>query len=893
MKKILCIDFLNVLYRSFYGLSQMRNSKNINVGGIFSFVKTIYKFVDLYKIDAVIVFDDSKALLKKELNINYKAHRESTPDELLFQKKVLIDYLNLVKIPIVSLENYEADDLIHNFVNLSFLENMIYIISADKDLHTLLFLENVFIIDSNKNLLLDKEWLKKEYGDYVTKEKILLYYSLCGDASDNIPGIKGIGDKTAIKIIENYNSLVDLYSDDFSRMKLTKRIIALLQDGRDSAFDSLKLFTPLEIDKEYFDNYINLNWEKENFILGNPLLLEYECNSLIYLSSNKNNDLNEEEKEKLPYAKDLFETKIVLNKNDFDILALEIENANVIALDTETLSGDPRMTQVVGFSLCTKKELAWYIPLLINGVKVDLYDLFITIISKINEEKICVMHNALFDMHAIGTLKINFSKNIFDTMLVAYIFREVKIGLKELSVKILREKMNSFSQIMEFGLYKTFDQIEINKAAKYAATDARQTYLLYNYFCDLLSQNEYKNFNKLFNEIEMPLLSVLYEMESTGVLCDKDVLIKEEIKYVDLINQLHEKIKLIALEKDFLLNPMSNKQTSYFLYEVLKLPSPGKNKKTDQLSLSVIENLHEIIPLILTYRSLKSNISHFTTGLLKYIERDNRIHTHYQQFITQTGRITTINPNLQNIPRNSDIYNIRSAFYAKDNFNLVSFDYSQIELRVLAYFSQDPLLISLFNDNKDIHELTACMIFKKDKNEITNIERQIAKKINFSIIYGQGAYALSKDLKISVSLAKEYLDTFSKNYLGIFNWIDCVIQKAKKDGYVLTLHGLKRLIPELFDNNKHVFKSGCRIAVNTIIQGTAAEIMKKAMIQVNNYLQQSGSGKIVLQIHDELLIELSQYNQNTHIHEIKNRMELIIGLEIKLKVNIKNSQSWE
>jgi len=873
----------------------MRNSKNINIGGVFSFIKTIQKFIDMYSIDFVIVFDDSKSLLKKNIDINYKANRESTPDELLIQKKILLDYFSMVKIPVVSLENYEADDLIHSYINTVVLKNedIVYIISSDKDLHLLLLLNNIFIIDVNKNILLDKSWLQKHYFQDISKEKILLYYSLCGDSSDNISGIKGIGDKSARIIIEKYNSLEDLYANEFIGIDISPRIKNILKQGKNEAHLSLQLFTPIQIESSFFSIYLDIKWHKDNFLFGNKLLIDYECRSLIYNSLNiENSIIVDEEKEKLPYAQDLFTTKIVLSKDDFYLLKTEIENASIVALDTETMSGDPRTTTIVGFSLCTEKESAWYVPLIKNGEKVELYNLFITIISLINN-KICIMHNALFDMHVISTLDVEVPKNIFDTMLVAYIFKEIKIGLKELSLKILHEKMYSFSHVMEFGLYKTFDQIEITKASQYAATDARQTYLLYNYFNQLLKQNNYCNFDKLFKEIEMPLLNVLYHMESKGIFCDRNVLIEEEIKYVNIINDLHEKIKNIALRYDFLLNPMSNKQTAVFLFEVLLLPSQGNNKKTDQASLACIEHLHEIIPLILLYRSLKSNISHFTTGLLKYIEKDNRIHTHYQQFATQTGRITTINPNLQNIPRTSDIYKIRRAFCATDNFILFSFDYSQIELRILAFFSQDPLLIKLFNENEDIHSLTACMIFKKLKHELLPSERQVAKKINFSIIYGQTAYALARDLKISLAEAKEYLNIFNNNYVGIFLWIDKVIADAKAKGYVLTLYGFKRYIPELQDKNKHVFNLGCRIAVNTIIQGTAAEIMKKTMIDVYDYLQKNHCGHIVLQIHDELLIELAEASAHNHAINIKNKMETIINDRIKLQVDMHYGKNWE
>jgi DNA polymerase-1 len=876
----------------------MRNSKNCNIGALFSFVKIIRKLINEYDIDGIVVFDEGSSLIKKEVADFYKIKRESMPCELAFIKKVVLEYLNLINIPILSCDGFEADDLIYNYVNLisKINEDKVYILSSDKDLHSLLLLNNVYIIDSSKNLLLDKNWLFQKYNiNNITKDKLLLYYSLIGDQSDNIIGIKGIGEKTASVIIQEYDSLDDLYSDNFQRISITPRIKNLLKEGKDSAYQSLFLIIPLIMKDDFFINYILISWNKDNFIFGNSLLKEYECNSILYQEPNNNNiDIKKEDivevKQDYIYAKDTFMTKIVQSNEDYIILLEEINNAKFIALDTETLSGDPRKTTMVGFSICTNEESAWYVPLIINGLKVELYDLFLSIIESIDCNKTCIMHNALFDMHVMSVSNVIVPQNIFDTMIVAYIFKEPKIGLKELSLKFFNQKMNSFSQVMEFGAYQSFDQIEIEKAAKYAATDARQTFLLYLYFINLLKDEKYLSYNKLFLEIEMPLLRVLYKMEEAGIICDKDILIEEEKKYVVIINELHEKIKSIALEKDFLLNPMSNKQTSIFLYDVLKLPS--KTKKTDQATLSSIEGLHEIIPLILLYRSLKSNVSHFTTGLLKYIELDQKIYTHYQQYITSTGRITTINPNLQNIPRNTDLYKIRTAFKAPLGYDLISFDYSQIELRVLAYFSKDPILIKLFNENQDIHALTASILFNKRNNEISNEERQIAKKINFSTIYGQGAYSLSKDLKITLNKAKEYLKLFQDTYPGIFIWMNEVVDLAKINGFVTTLYGLKRYIPELSDYNKNIFKFGQRIAINTIIQGTAAEIMKKAMIDVDNYFQKKNCGKIVLQIHDELLIELKEDNSEYYINQIKEIMELVIGDTIALEVNVKKGKHW-
>lgn len=619
MKNILCIDFLNILYRSFYALPDMRNSANENIGALFSFIKILKKLLKDYNIHKIIICNDSLSIKVSKYPF-YKNNRPITPADLLIQKNIVLEYLRILDIPVIEINGYEADDIIFSLAQIINEENkdVLYIVSGDKDLHGLLFYSNVYIIDHNKNVLLDKNFLFTKYTKDITQNKLFLYYSLCGDQSDNIKGVPGIGHKTAIKIITRYDHLEELYQNIENDKILSTRILQLLLKNKQKAYDAFNLIHPLLIDKNILIPYLEKkDWEEDNFLKGNSILQKYECSSLIYKNKNINNTAlckNESNIAPYIYASDTFLTKVVKNKEDIDILILEIKKNDLISLDCETSSGDPQSTTVLGYSVCTQESHSWYIPLIINGQKTDIYSESVAVLNYIREKKVCVMHNALFDLHAISTLKIEINVFIFDTMIAAHIFREFKIGLKDLSMKIFNQKMKSFSEVMEFGVYNTFDQVPLEKGSIYAATDARQTYLLYNHYQSLLALEENRSYRQLLYEIEMPLIKVLQHIESSGIYCNKNILINEEKKYVSQLDIIKLKIKKIAEKYNISLNPMSNKQVSIFLYDILGLPH-NKNKKTDQLTLSTIESHHEIVGLLLSYRSLSSNISHFTTGL--------------------------------------------------------------------------------------------------------------------------------------------------------------------------------------------------------------------------------------------------------------------------------------
>jgi DNA polymerase-1 len=894
------IDSLNLLYRSFYSLKDMRNSKNVHVGAFFGYIKTFLKLIKKFNPDSIIITTDS--LCKKRIDIfpKYKEHRQSTPLELESQKKFINDFFKLIHLPIFKIDGFEADDIICEIAaDISKNKNRATIISSDKDLHHLALLENINIFDPIKDIYIDKKWIYEKYDTDVTKEQILLYYSLCGDSSDGFPGIKGIGEKLAKNIIKKYKSIDLLYDNFENDNELTKRQKDLLNNGKQSAYESYNLVSSIPIDILNFKNYEKkCKFNKKKLFNANPLFDKLECNSLIIdPETYKKTKINDIENEKIPYAQNNINIRIYSHEL-IEEIKTKIKNSKIIAIDTETRGGDPKNSTIVGFSMCFSKEESWYIPLIINGIKTIDYTEKLNLLLSLESDKICIMHNAIFDLHVFKNAGISINANIYDTMITAHIFKENKIGLKDLSLNILKERMHSFEETIEKGRYRYFDDVPMEKAAPYAATDARQTYMLYNHYQERLKLNENKKIKLILDEIEMPLIKVLFQMELNGINCDKNILNEQEKIIQNNLKSLEKEILKAIPEKFKYLNPLSNNQVGILLYDELNLETNQKTKKqkfksTSQKTLYEIDDKHPVVPMIIKYRALHSISSHFTKGLIEYINKDNRIYTHYQQTIVSTGRLSTVNPNLQNVPIDQDEISIRKAFSAKENNLIGSFDYSQIELRVLAHISDDKNLINAFLNNEDIHLKSASHIFKKNIKEINNKERQIAKKINFSIIYGLSAFGLSKDLKISTTAAKNYIEEYKKLYPDVFNWIDKTCKMASENGYVETYFGLKRYINELKDKNNTIRAYGNRIAINTIIQGTAAEIMKKSMIKVHEYLNKNKNGKIVLQIHDEILIEFDEKNKKTIEKEIKNIMENIVDFKIPLLVNTNTGKYWK
>lgn len=901
MNKVILIDLLNVFYRSFYSLKNLNNSKGIPTNAIYSFCKFFIKIVKNINPDYIIAIDDSRSFYRKEIFPDYKNNRNLMPSEMVIQKDFLNKFLELINIDRLKIEGYEADDIIYNIVNdINKDENEIYIITADKDLHYLSLNKNVFIFDPLKNIIINKEKVFDIYNCLnCTKDKIWLYYSLVGDSSDNIPGIKGVGDKTAEYIMNNYESIEDLYNRVENDNILKKRIKDLILNNKEILIKSYNLIKPIELNnKEKNIFFINKEkkWNIKNIKNSIDLIKELEMNSIlkdkkifdeIDLEDKSSNEIFKEKKEELvDYIFNHFKVNIynLENKNEFE---KEIKNSKVIAVDVETRGGDYRKTLMVGFSLCTEENLAWYIPLYINNIKVSDYDEKIKIFSSLKNHK-WLLHGAISDLTIIINSGGEISNDLFDTMIAADVNLYEKVGLKELSLKIFNERMMTFSEVVKNGEYKFFDDVPLDIGSRYAASDARQTFKLYKYF---YVDNPSKDYFNLIDNVEMPLIKVLLDMEINGINCDKNILLNQLEIVKEKLDLLKNKILEITNSLNILnFNPLSPKQVSNLIYDVLKLQNNNK-KSTDYKNLLEIIDKHPIVNLIIKYREYYVLSSKFINGLIESICEDGKIRTHFNQLFISTGRLSSYNPNLQNIPIDQNGISIRSSFIAKKEFKIISLDYSQIELRVLAHFSKDENLINFFKNNEDVHKKTAADIFEKNLELVTEEERRIAKKINFGIIYGLTAYGLSKDLQIKTTKAKEYIDKYKKLYPGVFDWIDKLNKETIEKGYVKTYFGRKRIIKEIKDQNKNIAAFGLRIAVNTVIQGTAAEIMKKSMIEIYNYLKNT-KNKLILQIHDEVLIESLAFESNEIMLNCKNIMENILKLDLKLKVNSYISDHW-
>jgi DNA polymerase I len=739
--------------------------------------------------------------------------------------------------------------------------------------------------------------VEKRFWTGVSEEQIWLYYALCGDKSDNVMGVSGIGDKAALKISSKYQSIDNLYKNIDIDNELSKKIKKLVVENKNSAIISYELVKSMQIkDSEFIDNINNFNLKFCNSKIENAyrFFIKYDMQSLI--PKDRLKDAIETAEYNIPKASDNFKT-LLFDTSKKEELLKKIDASSIVALDTETRGGDPRKGTLVGFSICMEKSEAWYFPMLLNGEKTDYFDFGIKVLKKLFFEKKLLMHNAIFDMHSIYRLINTMPENIFDTMIAAQILLgNQKIGLKELSKKLLGEKMRSFGSVLEYGNYQFFDEVPIDIASKYAATDARQTFLLYDYLQDLIRE---AGTSKLFEEIEMPLIRVLCDIENTGISCDKQSL--EKMGAV-LEEQLRKtKCEILKCSNIESFNPMSSKQVSELLFVKLGLNDIYKTsiKKQSSTNMKTLERLcdaHPVANLILSYRILFSLLSKYVNGLVKYIELDSRIHTHFQQMNVATGRISTINPNLQSIPRHSDTtVSIRTAFTAPDGKKIISLDYSHIELRVLAHIANDKFLRDMFKHGVDVHSKTASEIFSIDIDSVTKKQRQLAKKINFGIIYGLSAYGLSKELNISKKEAGEYIDKYRTTFPSVFVWMDKVKEESEKKGFVTTLFGRKREIPELLDRNENIKKYGFRMAINTIIQGTAAEVVKTGMIKVHKFLKENPvfESKMVLQIHDEILIESNEKYACEVADKCKHIMEKSIIFEVPFNVDCEIGKYWK
>ncbi|WP_434246268.1 DNA polymerase I [Borreliella burgdorferi] len=904
MKELYLIDALNIIFRNYHVMKNypLLNTQGENVNAFIGFFKTLFFIIkEKNPKHLIITFDSEVPTFRKQKYPSYKATRDLPPDDLIPQIGWIKEGLLKAKIPIFEMEGYEADDLLASFAKKAAKNNYLtYIISPDKDLlQTMSEYVKILKIENNSFIEMDNEYVTKKFG--VNSFQIKDYLAIVGDRSDNIPGIKGIGAKGAANLLREFKTLDGIYSN---LEIINKKHRELLIKEKENAFLSYELVSLEE----------NLKIpEIENFALKNfseEIISLFEKHSAIALIKTYKKDILKQEKENAD-QKSLFKQEPTTNSLD-DINTIDTENvkyrsittkielddlieslkkAKYISIDTETSSLDTYTAKLIGISISFKEFEGYYIPIEAKG---KIYIEKNYIIQKFNNlfesnPKI-IGQNYKFDYKILKNNGFNPIPPYFDTMIAAYLIdTNSKVSLDFLAEKYLMHKNIKYEDVIQKN--DNFANISLEMATSYSSEDADITFRLFNIFTKKLKEDK---LDKLMHEIEMPFNKVIIEMEENGIYLDKEYLKeygKELGKELEAIE--NEIIKSIGI--DFNLN--SPKQMHEILFEKLNLKLPEKMKK-DSTDIKVLESLreqHESIENLIKYRQIAKLKSTYTDNLIELINyKTNRLHTSFIQTKTATGRITSINPNLQNIPiKDEKGRKIRKAFKPENGNIFISADYSQIELAILAHLSQDEVLIKAFENNKDIHTETASKLFKIEEKEITPNLRRIAKSINFGIIYRMSDFRLAKELGITKEEAKGFINSYFDSYPKIKEFIINQINFVRNAGYSETILKRRRYIKEINSNNYLERSAAERIAINSIIQGSAADIMKIAMVKVfNEFKSKKMESKILLQVHDEMLIESPIEEENEVKKILKIMMETAYILNLPLRANIETGKSW-
>ena len=856
MKKIVLVDGNNLLFRSYYATAYtgniMRNKDGFPTNGLYGFVNMINKIISEEKPEYMMVAFDIGKTFRHEKYERYKDGRKETPEDLKLQFPVAKKILTAMGIKYLECAGYEADDIIGT-VSLWCEKDPEYealIVSSDKDLLQLISDETVVkLLKSKDYIMMDKNTFKETYG--FDPINMIDLKALMGDASDNIPGVKGIGEKGAIKLISEYNTIDNLY-DNIGNIKGAMH--TKLIEGKEDAYYSRDLVTiyrevPLDV------NFNDLIYKKEN---TNELIDIY--NNLGFYSLLRKMD-NTEKEVKEEFVKEEF--KVISNIND-----VVIDEDTAIYLDTTI--GNYHDAQILGISLYNKKY-SCYIPYDIFKSNTDILNTNYNLYTYDYKKLIVV-----FNKYGIKVPNIS-----FDTMISAYLLNyETKDD-----ICYLANNMN-----YNIPSYDKKEVITVEEANKRAILKAK---FIYSTKDKLYEEMKKEDTIYLFENIEMPLAKVLAKMEIEGIRVDKNILndMGEEIK-----------IKLELITKDIYnyageeFNINSPKQLGEILFDKLKLPGAKKNKTGYVTDVDVLKKLVDfpIVNKILEYRALAKLYSTYIDGIINTIREDKKIHTIYTQTLTRTGRLSSIEPNLQNIPMRSEYGRlIRKAFLPEENSIIMSSDYSQIELRVFAHLSGVSELINAFNDGIDIHTKTAMDIFNVPDEGVTKNMRRQAKAVNFGILYGISSYGLSEDLGISVKEAKDFINKYFETYPGVKDYMNSEIEEAKKNGYVKTIMNRKRVIEELKSSNYMVRSMGERMALNTPIQGSASDILKKAMVEIDNIFEKENiKSKMLLQVHDELIFNVYKDELDKVKDIVYDTMTKVFKLKVPLDVDIEVGNNW-
>tara|TARA_B100000676_G_scaffold96883_1_gene96779 strand:+ start:929 stop:3646 length:2718 start_codon:yes stop_codon:yes gene_type:complete len=893
-KTLYLIDGYAMLYRSHFALirNPLINSKGMHTSALFGFINQILKLINNDKPDLMVAaFDTSKKTFRHEKYPDYKATREKMPDEMIGQLPYLWKILESMGIPTLEKPGFEADDIIGTLASMASKENLeVYIVSGDKDFMQLVN-ENIFLYTPSGRKadikIYDRNGVIEKWG--VPPEKIIDLLGLMGDASDNVPGVPGVGEKTAVKLIKEYGSL-EASLDHADEVK-NKRAREGLQNARSEALLSKDLVT---IDTN-MDLNIDFSTLKTNDIDKESLALIFQELEFETLQKQILGDDIPISKKKDAPKKDY---RTLYSEEDIKNFLGSIKEGEWLSFDIETTSVNPMSCDIVGFSFSNKQNTGVYIPIHWPDSKDSLFDDYIT---KVLELMRPVMENGLipktgqnvkFDSLILLRNGIKVAGIKFDTMIAAHLLKpELRsFKLENLSLEYLDYAMVPIEDLIGKGKDQiSMAEVDIDKISFYASEDADIALQLTYIFEKKLDD---ENLSKFFNEIEIPLLPVLTEMEFNGMYIDSDLLKTMSIKIGKKLDGL---IKDIYQESGFEFNINSTQQLAKILFDIKGLPEIKKRSTAEDV-LERLKGQHLLPELVLEYRKLNKLKNTYIDALPELkLPSTGRIHSTFNQTITATGRLSSSNPNFQNIPiKTEEGREIRKAFKSNNrDWVIFSADYSQIELRIMAHLSQDTSLVDAFNNGDDIHSRTAADVYNVSISDVQPSMRRTAKIVNFGLLYGAGPFRMSQELGIPQKEAKALIEKYFDTYSGIKKYVEDTMQKAKKNRFVKTLLGRKRPVWDI-DSSNHLHREAAkRMAINMPIQGTSAEMIKIAMTSVSNHLNEHKmKSKLVLQIHDELVFETPKNELNDLENMVVDKMVNALPLSVPIEVDSGFGQSW-
>jgi len=926
MEKLFVFDTSNIVYRCFFAFAgrHLRNSNGEITSGIFSTLRTIFRLYKDFNFDlAVFSLDGPREQTNRfKMYSEYKITRQKAPDDLKFQLSEVVKILKSADIGCVSVPGLESDDIIASVVKKYSEDYEIFIVSGDKDLMQLLTNKSVRIVSFSPSKseyeIIDRNSFIKEYG--FESEYIVDYLALIGDTVDNVPGVKGIGEKTASYLVSKYKTLENIYNNLDNESPTIKE---KLLNGKDDAFLSkelIKLFiADLDIKPSKFsvENFRKpevleiLNYHGFKSIIKEIQPEQETHQSAIFSSqgslfsytpeSTFHEVKSQESKLQVITQNKKGNYKLVVSKGELDELLAKIRKNGSVSIDIETDERHFMECRLIGVALAVEEGEGYYIPILHKVQKEISNEEIFSFLKEVCESNDIkkVGHNIKYEYIVLKRYGIELRNIYFDTMVASYLLQpEIQQhNLDKLAEQYLGYIKVRYEDVTRKNLDKSLTLLDapIESVLNYASEDADISLRLYRVFKEKISANP--KLEKLLFEVEMPLIVVLAEMEMNGIKIDTEFL-------KNLSKELDREIQATANEifglAGEVFNINSPKQLSYILFEKLKIEPIEKTKTGYSTSEEVLEELsenYEIAKYLIKYRTLTKLKSTYVDELPNMIVKSTgRVHTSFNQTVTATGRLSSSNPNLQNIPVRDEIgKKIRSAFISEEGYLLGSFDYSQIELRVLAHVSDDKVLIEQFINNEDVHTITASMVLGVEPHEVTPDMRRIGKTINFGIVYGISPYGLSKQLKISASEASEIINKYFETYKGIKEYILRTLEFVSKNGYVETIFGRVRYIPELkarvYNKAQITLNKSERIAINTPIQGSAADIVKVAMINLYEKTKNT-TVKMLLQVHDEILVEVPQGDVSKYELMIKEKLENAVTLKVPLVVEYKFGKNW-